>query len=425
MKNLGRLVLAVALLPLFIMGCAKEQENFLKEAGTLYKEKDYSGAIAKYEEALDRSTDASVKEKAWYDIGQIHRELENYEQAIRAFQRLIENFPDSSFLEEAMFHIAYYLGELGRNGESIEWYEKLVKKFPESQTQYLTLAYFNQGATYYKEKDYDKARENYEKSSQSTTDRNMRAKIQLRIGRTYNAQDKHEQAIESYKSLLEEYPDSEFIAQGKRGIANSYFQVEKWNEAITWYWRGTDVPDSTDFEGVLDWYQKTIDASDSTFSGQDIERDLYQIWKASYEQQKYKYAWLAFQKLFGNFPKTSYRNLLNNGRDLINRGDSLRTEGSYEDALQAYEDAWEIFKSVDKKISGVTENKIISAIISAEISTGTKWAMFGIGVAKYHLKNYETAREKLEEILKDREAFDFHKDRALLHERSLFCVCLG
>ena len=39
----------------------------------------------------------------------------------------------------------------------------------------------------------------------------------------------------SYNSLLEKYPDSDFIAEARLGIADSYFRLENWEEAIVAY----------------------------------------------------------------------------------------------------------------------------------------------------------------------------------------------
>ena len=102
----------------------------------------------------------------------------------------------------------------------------------------------------------------------------------------------------------------------------------------------------------------------------------------------------------------SGNSFLNSGHALTSRGDSLSAKEkykdalrAYKDALRAYKDALEIYNRMDKEISGVTESKIISAITSARISTGTRWAKLGIGVAEYHLENYETARDTLEKVL--------------------------
>ena len=107
--------------------------------------------------------------------------------------------------------------------------------------------------------------------------------------------------------------------------------------------------------------------------------------------------------------RSSGDNFLNSGHALTSREDSLRSKERYKDALQAdedakkryrdalqvYRDAWEIYNRMDKETSGVTEGKITSE----RISTGTRWSKLGIGIAEYHLENYETARDTLEKVL--------------------------
>ena len=339
-------------------------------------------------------------------IGQTYYDkLKNYEQALSAFQELIETFPDSRFQEEAMFKVAYLLGQLGRDDEALEQYEALVTQFPESKSQYFTLAYFNQGATYSGQRNYDKARENYEKSSQSTTDRKRKAKIQLRIGKTYLDQGDNKNAIAAYESLLEEYPDSNFIAQAKKAIADSHFNMEKWDQAIDWY--NKVIKEHQDAKDVLpncyyqignaynkisvkhteanetdqaieklkqglNWYQKTLDNfPDSYLTYYNISYDLYQIWNTNYEKQNNKAAQLALQMLKGESLFSLDLRMVETGLILI--ASKSEQQQNYQEALRAYQELVNNFPSSD--------------LISL--------ALYGLGNANYQLKNYKEARKTL------------------------------
>ena len=189
-----------------------------------------------------------------------------------------------------MYKAAYSLNQLGRDDESIGRYTNFITQFPESQ--YVTAAYFDQGAIYARQKDYDNARVNYELALQNTADRTLQSEIQSAIGRTYFDQGDYENAIVSYQTLLEEYPESDFIAEAKLGIADSHFRLENWSEATSAYQRViNEHEEATDFipycsyqigeayyklgsdqvkagdtetgmgtlELALQWYQKTVD----------------------------------------------------------------------------------------------------------------------------------------------------------------------
>lgn len=299
----------------------------------LYRTEQFELAEPKFMQLIENFPNSLFVENAWYAIGQLNYKLQNYEDSRNAFKSVLDGFPNSDFKDdsqhliaqsflnesnyeqayqefdkiateefknypdlqaEAMYKAAYSLNQLGRDDEAISRYTNFITQFPESQ--YVTAAYFDQGAIYARQKDYDNARVNYELALQNTADRVLQAEIQSAIGRTYYDQGDYENAITSYTTLLEEYPESDFIAEAKLGIADSHFRLQRWNEATVAYQRViNEHEEETDFipyssyqigeayyklgtvqresaqdeestqqamttlELALTWYQKTID----------------------------------------------------------------------------------------------------------------------------------------------------------------------
>ena len=295
----------------------------------LYRTEQFELAEPKFTQLIENFPNSLFVENAWYAIGQLNYKLQNYEDSRQAFKAVLDGFPNSDFKDdaqhliaqsflnesnyeqayqefdkiateefknypdlqaEAMYKAAYSLNQLGRDDESIGRYTNFITQFPESQ--YVTAAYFDQGAIYARQKDYDNARVNYELALQNTADRTLQSEIQSAIGRTYFDQGDYENAIVSYQTLLEEYPESDFIAEAKLGIADSHFRLENWSEATSAYQRViNEHEEATDFipycsyqigeayyklgsdqvkagdaetgmgtlELALQWYQKTVD----------------------------------------------------------------------------------------------------------------------------------------------------------------------
>ena len=295
----------------------------------LYRTEQFELAEPKFTQLIENFPNSLFVENAWYAIGQLNYKLQNYEDSRQAFKAVLDGFPNSDFKDdaqhliaqsflnesnyeqayqefdkiateefknypdlqaEAMYKAAYSLNQLGRDDEAIGRYTNFITQFPESQ--YVTAAYFDQGAIYSRQKDYDNARVNYELALQNTADRTLQAEIQSAIGSTYFDQGDYENAIVSYNTLLEGYPESDFIAQAKLGIADSYFKLENWSEATVAYERViNEHEEETDFipycsyqigeayyrlgsnqikagesetgmstlELALQWYQKTVD----------------------------------------------------------------------------------------------------------------------------------------------------------------------
>ena len=295
----------------------------------LYKQEKFELAEPKFQALINNYPNSLFVENAWYAIGQLNYKLENYEDSRGAFKHVVDEFPNSAFRDdaqhliaqgflneknyeqasaefdklateeyknyvdlqaEAMYKAAYCMNQLGRDDDAIGRYTNFITKFPNSQ--YVTAAYFDQGAIYSKQKDYENARINYELALQNTEDRALQAEIKSAIGRTYYDQEDYENAIVAYNELLEEYPESEFIAEARLGIADSYFKLSNWSEAAAgyelvlnkhpdqldyipycsyqigeaYYKIGSNFKDSGDtaqatenLETALEWYQKTID----------------------------------------------------------------------------------------------------------------------------------------------------------------------
>ena len=295
----------------------------------LYRTEQFELAEPKFMQLIENFPNSLFVENAWYAIGQLNYKLQNYEDSRNAFKAVLDGFPNSDFKDdsqhliaqsflnesnyeqayqefdkiateefknypdlqaEAMYKAAYSLNQLGRDDEAIGRYTNFITQFPESQ--FVTAAYFDQGAIYARQKDYDNARVNYELALQNTADRALQSEIQSAIGRTYYDQGDYENAIVSYTTLLEEYPESDFIAEAKLGIADSQFRLSQWRDATLAYERvinehaeetdfipycsyqigeayyklGTAQKEAGDTDAAmqtlelsLTWYQKTID----------------------------------------------------------------------------------------------------------------------------------------------------------------------
>ena len=200
----------------------------------LYRTEQFELAEPKFTQLIENFPNSLFVENAWYAIGQLNYKLQNYEDSRQAFKAVLDGFPNSDFKDdaqhliaqsflnesnyeqayqefdkiateefknypdlqaEAMYKAAYSLNQLGRDDEAIDHYTNFITQFPESQ--YVTAAYFDQGAIYARQKDHDNARVNYGLALQNTADRTLQAEIQSAIGRTYADQGNREK-----KSLL-------------------------------------------------------------------------------------------------------------------------------------------------------------------------------------------------------------------------------
>ena len=238
----------------------------------LYRTEQYELAEEKFLQLIENFPNSPQIENAWYAIGQLNFKSQNYENSRIAFRHILAAYPTSefkddalyliaqSFLDEenyelaypefdrfsteefknypemhadAMYKSAYCLNQLDRHDEAISRYIKFIIKFPKSPL--VTAAYFDQGGIFAKQKNYENARVNYELALQNTTDQQLQSEIQAAIGQMYFDRADYENAIAVYTALINAYPLSDFVADAKLGIADSQFQLERWNDAVSSY----------------------------------------------------------------------------------------------------------------------------------------------------------------------------------------------
>jgi len=294
----------------------KHQEGITYLWGhVLFKKEQYEEAEPKFVDLIEKFPDSLFVENGWYAIGHLNYKLEKFEESRIAFKAVIDNFPHSEFKDDAQQYIsqsflieenyeqalaafdvmttdefknypqlqpeakykaAYCLFRLGRDDEAIARYNSYIAEHPGDK--YVTAAYFDLGAIYSKQKDYDNARQNYELALQNTPDKELQAEIQREISRVYFEQEDYANAITAYQKLIDNYPNCQHIAESKFGIGDSYFEMEQWQDSITAYQMVvTEHSDDTtftpyatfrigeayykvqDFESALTWYSQVLD----------------------------------------------------------------------------------------------------------------------------------------------------------------------
>ncbi len=196
---------------------------------------EYREAIASYEKAIEIKPDYH---QAWYNRGNAQSDLGEYREAIASYEKAIQIKPDK---DEACYNrgnAQYYLGEYR---EAIASYEKAIQIKPDKDE-----AWYNRGNAQYYLGEYREAIASYEKAIQIKPDYhdawNNRGNAQSDLG-------EYREAIASYDKAIQFKPDYH-QAWNNRGIAQS--DLEEYREAIASYDKAIEIkPDDH-----LAWYNK-------------------------------------------------------------------------------------------------------------------------------------------------------------------------
>ncbi len=106
---------------------------FMNLGGILRKTKDYEGAIAAYQKAIELNPNYTF---AYNSLGSVLNDMGRHKKAIAAYQKAIELNPNYTF---AYNNLGIVLTEIGRNEEAIAEYKKVIKLNPKDADAYNNL----------------------------------------------------------------------------------------------------------------------------------------------------------------------------------------------------------------------------------------------------------------------------------------------
>ncbi len=93
---------------------------------------NYEGAIASFNNFIEKCPDNASVENAYYWIGECYYALEKYVDASEKFEYLLKNYKGTVNASRAMYKLARCKQELGKNKEAKKIFQQLIDEYPES-----------------------------------------------------------------------------------------------------------------------------------------------------------------------------------------------------------------------------------------------------------------------------------------------------
>lgn len=266
----------------------------------------YSQAKTYFESALSGNTDQGVIQLRLSYIEYLRK---NYTGAKEA----IKNVPEE---EDYLFDKNLLRGNIAfaekSYTEAINHYKKAEKNAPDQLS--LEHLWSRQAWTYYRLKQYDQASRIYKQLSEQSS---APGKYMLSAASAaYNAED-YSQALSLYQQYLQENPGSKESYKAQGGIANAYFNLGNYQEAINQWEVLVDIayPQviiENSIQGIQWSYQylnnknefvKWINEKIRKSSNNQLKVILYEFKiKFEYDQEEYRNSISSIQQLFKQFP---------------------------------------------------------------------------------------------------------------------------
>ena len=164
------LLLAACLLAASLAGCGKEQSELYDRGMDAMEQQDYVTAIGMFQGAIEAEERLAESYRA---IGIAYLESAEYESSAEAFQnsRNAMEHKNEEFQKDVMMYQAQALQLAGNTDQALEIYDQVVEAFPDGDV------YLSRGSLHLTRKEYDGAKEDFEKALNENRSYEMCLKI--------------------------------------------------------------------------------------------------------------------------------------------------------------------------------------------------------------------------------------------------------
>lgn len=210
--------------------CDKSGELAYKQGDKLWEEGKYSEALEKYREVASKDPQGRLAADALYQMGNIYSlNLKDYQKAVAAYRRLVSASPKSPFSPDAQKKIAeIYRDKYGDLKGAISEYQRFVDLYPKEADR----ALFQMAHCYILLRDFDKAREGFERILNDAPDIDYKDEVYYQIANSYYLEGKTDKAREGFEDLQKKFPDSKFATDASFAIALTYEETGDLKEAL-------------------------------------------------------------------------------------------------------------------------------------------------------------------------------------------------
>ncbi len=167
---------------------SEEGTNSLAVGSIYFNRRDYEGALAQFNEYLEKHPNDPGAASALLNQGDALYRLQYYEQSLESWQALLNRFPESEHCEEARYRIADTYFGLGRFGDARSAYLNLQTAHPKGS---------------------------------------HRADAAFGVANTSYNMGEDDTAIAAFTSFIETYPNDERVEDAELGIQSCYYRGGK------------------------------------------------------------------------------------------------------------------------------------------------------------------------------------------------------
>jgi TolA-binding protein len=209
---------------------SKFREESLYKLGLIYFDKEsYSKSRDRLVKLLNEYPGGEHTGTAFYWIGESYAKENHLENAIDFLQKAVVDKQGNRYKDYSIYTLANVYERSGDYKNAVKYYDDLLTHYPDSPLA--TDAQTRIGVCYFKLKDYQSSilELNNPKLAGQTGD--AYAESLYLLANSHYRVEEYEEAEKSYNEIIAKFPFSDIIRNAYYGLAWTYFQQKKYNDA--------------------------------------------------------------------------------------------------------------------------------------------------------------------------------------------------
>ncbi len=380
--NLGEYNAAAAGFEFFINHFAWSQfrDKALYKLGIIYyRQNEFELSRDRLRRLLNDYPGSDLAGSALYWIGESYSKQNRLQDAVMFLKGAIANYQNNKFIDYSIYTLASVYEKIGDYRNAVAYYDTLLSYHSDSPLA--TAAHIRIGVCYFKLKEYNASVIELNNPALKELPDEVYAKSLYLLANSYYRSGDYPNAEKAFLEIINKYPSSEEIRESKYGLAWTYFQEKKYNNAYqvfnnisegddslaekSFYWKAESKRYAGQGNEAFKIYQDFIKRYPNSSMIKGVE---YQIGVLYYNSKNYSLA-LKFLKSAVETSDSTFK-----AKALTLMGELELDNKNYRSAAGYFNNAMNV-----PGISSDLENRSI----------------LGLGISNYYLRNFTGAEKNL------------------------------
>ena len=245
------------------------RDKSLYELGIIYyDQKNYASSRLNFKKLLDEYPESEYSGSALYWTGESYSKEDKLEDAINLLLQAIQDKKNNKFIDYTIYTLASVYEKIEDYESAVQYYDQLISYHKDSPL--VNSARIRIGVCYFKLKDYQSSIIELNNPALSSLPVDLYSESLYLLANSYYRVQEYAKAEKTYKEIIQSFPSASIVREVRYGLAWTYFQQKKYNDAFNLF---NSLSVDTDSLAVKSFYWK---GESKRYAGQESDAlDIY------------------------------------------------------------------------------------------------------------------------------------------------------